>query len=111
MQDDYVSTEHMLLGLAESSESKRLVQFGLTKEAILAALKQVRGAQRVTTQNPEGTFQSLEKYGRDLTAMTRQGKLDPVIGRLFPSASNWPQVELNLMSDTKIGYRLASSCN
>jgi ATP-dependent Clp protease ATP-binding subunit ClpB len=81
MQDDYVSTEHMLLGLADSTESKRLVQFGLTKEAILAALKQVRGAQRVTTQNPEGTFQSLEKYGRDLTAMARQGKLDPVIGR------------------------------
>ncbi len=81
MQDDYVSTEHLLLGLADSSESKRLVQFGLTKDAILSALKQVRGAQRVTTQNPEGTFQSLEKYGRDLTAMARQGKLDPVIGR------------------------------
>jgi ATP-dependent Clp protease ATP-binding subunit ClpB len=81
MQDDYVSTEHMLLGLADSSESKRLVQFGLTKDAILAALKQVRGSQRVTSQNPEGTFQSLEKYGRDLTAMARQGKLDPVIGR------------------------------
>ena len=81
MQDDYVSTEHMLLGLAESSENKRLIQFGLTKEAILAALKQVRGAQRVTSENPEGTYQSLEKYGRDLTAMARQGKLDPVIGR------------------------------
>ncbi len=67
--------------LADSSESKRLVQFGLTKDAILSALKQVRGSQRVTTQNPEGTFQSLEKYGRDLTAMARQGKLDPVIGR------------------------------
>jgi ATP-dependent Clp protease ATP-binding subunit ClpB len=81
MQDDYVSTEHMLLGLTESSEGKRLAQFGLTKEAILGALKQVRGAQRVDTQNPEGTYQSLEKYGRDLTAMARQGKLDPVIGR------------------------------
>jgi ATP-dependent Clp protease ATP-binding subunit ClpB len=81
MQDDYVSTEHILLGLADSSESKRLTQFGLTKDAILAALKQVRGGQRVTTENPEGTFQSLEKYGRDLTAMARQGKLDPVIGR------------------------------
>ncbi|HEY5156655.1 MAG TPA: ATP-dependent chaperone ClpB, partial [Anaerolineales bacterium] len=81
MQDDYVSTEHMLLGLTESSENKRLVQSGLTKEAILAALKQVRGSQRVSSQNPEGTFQSLEKYGRDLTAMARQGKLDPVIGR------------------------------
>jgi len=81
MQDDYISTEHMLLGLTESSENKRLVQSGLTKEAILAALKQVRGSQRVASQNPEGTFQSLEKYGRDLTAMARQGKLDPVIGR------------------------------
>jgi ATP-dependent Clp protease ATP-binding subunit ClpB len=81
MQDDYVSTEHILLGLADSNESKRLVQFGLTKDAILSALKQVRGSQRVTSQNPEGTFQSLEKYGRDLTAMARQGKLDPVIGR------------------------------
>ena len=81
MQDDYVSTEHILLGLADSSESKRLIQFGLTKDAILSALKQVRGSQRVTSQNPEGTFQSLEKYGRDLTAMARQGKLDPVIGR------------------------------
>ncbi len=81
MQDDYVSTEHILLGLADSNESKRLIQFGLTKDAILSALKQVRGSQRVTSQNPEGTFQSLEKYGRDLTAMARQGKLDPVIGR------------------------------
>ncbi|MGD0751569.1 MAG: Clp protease N-terminal domain-containing protein, partial [Anaerolineales bacterium] len=53
MQDEYVSTEHMLLGLADSNESKRLVQFGLTKDAILAALKQVRGSQRVTSQNPE----------------------------------------------------------
>ena len=81
MQDDYVSTEHILLGLADSSEGKRLGQFGLTKDAILAALKQVRGFQRVSSQNPEGTFQSLEKYGLDLTAMARQGKLDPVIGR------------------------------
>jgi len=81
MQDDYVSTEHILLALSDSNESKRLIQFGLTKDAILSALKQVRGSQRVTSQNPEGTFQSLEKYGRDLTAMARQGKLDPVIGR------------------------------
>src|SRR6202142_510972 len=81
MQDEYVSTEHILLGLMESSESKRLGQFGLTKESVLAALKEVRGAQRVTSQNPEGNYQSLEKYGRDLTAMARQGKLDPVIGR------------------------------
>jgi ATP-dependent Clp protease ATP-binding subunit ClpB len=81
MQDDYVSTEHLLLGLTESGEGRRLGQFGLTKEAILGALKQVRGTQRATSENPEGTYQSLEKYGRDLTAMARQGKLDPVIGR------------------------------
>jgi ATP-dependent Clp protease ATP-binding subunit ClpB len=81
MQDEYVSTEHILLGLAESSEGKRLSQNGLTKDAILKALVSVRGSQRVTSQNPEETYQSLEKYGRDLTAIARQGKLDPVIGR------------------------------
>jgi len=81
MQDDYVSTEHILLGLTDSPESKRLVQYGLTKDAILAALKTIRGSQRVTSQDPESTYQALEKYGRDLTAMARQGKLDPVIGR------------------------------
>jgi ATP-dependent Clp protease ATP-binding subunit ClpB len=81
MQDDYVSTEHVLLGLTESIEGKRLGSFGLTKDAILSALKAVRGSQRVTSENPEGTYQSLEKYGRDLTAYARQGKLDPVIGR------------------------------
>jgi ATP-dependent Clp protease ATP-binding subunit ClpB len=81
MRDDFVSTEHILLGLTEGIEGKRLAEYGLTKEAILNSLKQVRGAQRVTTQSPEETYQSLEKYGRDLTAMARQGKLDPVIGR------------------------------
>jgi ATP-dependent Clp protease ATP-binding subunit ClpB len=81
MQDDYVSTEHILLGLTESSEGKRLSQFGLTKDAILKALASVRGTQRVTSQNPEETYQALEKYGRDLTALARQGKMDPVIGR------------------------------
>jgi len=81
MQDDYVSTEHILLGLADSPESKRLAQYGLTKDAILSALKTIRGSQRVTSQDPESTYQALEKYGRDLTAMARQGKLDPVIGR------------------------------
>ncbi len=81
MQDDYVSTEHLLLGLADSSEGVRLAQFGLSKDAILEALKAVRGTQRVTSENPEATYQSLEKYGRDLTALARQGKLDPVIGR------------------------------
>src|SRR6266498_1939171 len=81
MQDDYVSAEHILLGLTDSIEGKRLASFGLTKDAILNALKSVRGSQRVTTQNPESTYQSLERYGRDLTGMARQGKLDPVIGR------------------------------
>jgi len=81
MQDDYVSTEHILLGLTDSPENKRLAQYGLTKDAILAALKTIRGSQRVTSQDPESTYQALEKYGRDLTAMARQGKLDPVIGR------------------------------
>ena len=81
MQDDYVSTEHILLGLTESSEGKRLSQYGLTKDAILGALKSVRGSQRVSSQDPESTYQALEKYGRDLTALARQGKMDPVIGR------------------------------
>jgi ATP-dependent Clp protease ATP-binding subunit ClpB len=81
MQDDYVSTEHILLGLTDSSESKRLSQFGLTKDAILKALAQVRGSQRVASQNPEETYQALERYGRDLTSQARKGKIDPVIGR------------------------------
>lgn len=81
MQDDYISTEHLLLGLADSNEGKRLAEYGLTKNAILAALKEVRGSQRVTSQDPEGTYEALEKYGRDLTDLARKGKLDPVIGR------------------------------
>ena len=81
MQDEYVSTEHILLGLTESAEGKRLAQYGLTKDAILKALAGIRGTQRVTSQTPETTYQALEKYGRDLTAQARQGKLDPVIGR------------------------------
>ena len=81
MQDEFTSTEHLFLGLTESPEGKRLSQFGLTKDAILKALAAVRGTQRVTSQNPEDTYQALEKFGRDLTAMARQGKLDPVIGR------------------------------
>ncbi|MGW8224757.1 MAG: ATP-dependent chaperone ClpB [Anaerolineales bacterium] len=81
MQDEYVSTEHILLGLTESSEGKRLNEYGLTKDAILKSLASIRGTQRVTSQNPETTYQALERYGRDLTALARQGKLDPVIGR------------------------------
>jgi ATP-dependent Clp protease ATP-binding subunit ClpB len=81
MQDEYVSTEHIFLGMTESIEEKRLGGYGLTKDAILKALKGIRGNQRVTSENPEGTYQALEKYGRDLTAMARKGELDPVIGR------------------------------
>jgi len=83
LQDDYVSIEHLLLALASSStptgEALRLA--GVTKDALLGALVEVRGAQRVTSQNPEHTYAPLEQYGRDLTEQARQGKLDPVIGR------------------------------
>ncbi len=81
MKDDFTSTEHILLGILDSPEGKRLSDFGLTKDAVLKALMSVRGSQRVSTQNPEATYDALAKYGRDLTAMARQGKLDPVIGR------------------------------
>jgi ATP-dependent Clp protease ATP-binding subunit ClpB len=81
MKDDYVSTEHLLLGLTESSENKRLESYGLTRDAVLKALTEVRGSQRVTSATPEDTYEALGKYGRDLTDMARRGKLDPVIGR------------------------------
>jgi len=81
MGDEYVSTEHILLGLIESEEGNRLKGFGLTKDAVLEELMEIRGSQRVTNQTPEGTYQALEKYGRDLTDLARRGKLDPVIGR------------------------------
>jgi len=81
MQDEYISTEHILLALADSIEARRMERYGLNKDAILKALMSVRGSQRVTSQNPENTYQALEKYGRDLTASARQGKLDPVVGR------------------------------
>ncbi|MGI6259191.1 MAG: ATP-dependent chaperone ClpB [Anaerolineaceae bacterium] len=81
MGDEYTSTEHILLGLTESSESKTLAAFGITKDAVLKALRDIRGSQSVTSQNPEDTYQALERYGRDLTAIARQGKMDPVIGR------------------------------
>lgn len=81
MKDDYISTEHILLGLIDSSEKKRLSQYGITNDSVLRALVEVRGNQRVTSQNPESTYEALEKYGRDLTDAARRGKLDPVIGR------------------------------
>jgi ATP-dependent Clp protease ATP-binding subunit ClpB len=81
MGDEYTSTEHILLGLTDGPEGKRLAGYGVTKDAILKALRSIRGTQSITTQTPESTYQALEKYGRDLTALARQGKLDPVIGR------------------------------
>ena len=82
--DEYVSTEHLLIGLAKDGgpgASDRWAAAGATPTAVLAALQQVRGSARVTTQDPEQTFQALEKYGVDLTALARDGKIDPVIGR------------------------------
>lgn len=82
MKDEYVSTEHILMALVDNSTvSDLLNRHGIDENAILQALTAIRGGQRVTSQDPEGTYQSLEKYGRDLTALARQGKLDPVIGR------------------------------
>ena len=83
LNDEYVSTEHLLVAAAESGgDAQRLLEgVGANREAILNALQSVRGGQRVTSQNPEGTYQALERYGRDLTRDAREGKLDPVIGR------------------------------
>ncbi len=88
-KDEYVSTEHMLLALTDqkTTELKRdpaqtlLARFGATHDAILKALTAVRGSQRITDQNPEGKYQALERYARDLNEQARRGKLDPVIGR------------------------------
>src|SRR5215472_3609266 len=83
-KDEYVSTEHLLLGVARQKgdpAQDALAAIGATHEIILQALTAVRGAQRVTDQNPEGKFQALEKYAKDLTELARRGKLDPVIGR------------------------------
>ena len=83
LNDDYVSVEHLLLAMIDAggSVSRVLRESGLSREKLLAALKDVRGNQRVTNQNPEATYQSLERYGRDLTRDAEKGKLDPVIGR------------------------------
>ena len=83
-KDDYVSTEHLLLALSKAKNDPvqlALAALGGTHEAILKALSAVRGSQRVTDQTPEGKFQALEKYAKDLTDLARRGKLDPVIGR------------------------------
>ena len=82
--DEYVSTEHLLIALAQSGDSdakKILATVGATGESLLQALLETKGSARVSTQDPEGTFQALEKYGIDLTALAREGKIDPVIGR------------------------------
>ncbi len=84
MRDDYVSAEHLLLALAGAAAGETgevLRRLGVGRDSILRALTQVRGSQRVTDPNPEGKYMALEKYGRDLTQMAAQGKLDPVIGR------------------------------
>jgi ATP-dependent Clp protease ATP-binding subunit ClpB len=84
LQDEYVSTEHLLLGfLAEkgSEATRALTENGVTRDALMNALKDIRGGERVTDQSPEEKFQSLAKYARDLTDLARRGKLDPVIGR------------------------------
>ncbi|UFU06065.1 ATP-dependent chaperone ClpB [Ruania halotolerans] len=81
--DEYVSTEHLLLGLAKDSAGvgEALRSAGASRDQLLAALPQVRGSARVTSPDPEGTFQALEKYGVDLTAAAREGRIDPIIGR------------------------------
>jgi ATP-dependent Clp protease ATP-binding subunit ClpB len=79
LKDEYLSVEHVLLAMID--EGGIFKKLGLTRSELLPALQQVRGHQRVTSQDPEGTYQSLEKYGRDLTKLAGQGKLDPVIGR------------------------------
>src|ERR1700678_4079501 len=83
LKDEYVSVEHVLLAATDDAGAtgKLFREFGITRERLMRALQEVRGSQRVTTQNPEATYEALEKYGRDLTKLASQGKLDPVIGR------------------------------
>jgi ATP-dependent Clp protease ATP-binding subunit ClpB len=84
MKDEYVSTEHLLLGIVADNQGaagRLLKAQGVTQDKVLQALREVRGSQRVTDQNPEEKYQALERYGRDLTELARKQKLDPVIGR------------------------------
>ena len=83
LKDEFTSAEHYLLALASTNvpAAKVLKDLGVTRDKLMQALQQVRGSQRVTDQNPEGKYQTLEKYGRDLTELARRGKIDPVIGR------------------------------
>jgi len=83
-KDEYISTEHLLIAIVDQdtgTAGRILKQYGITKDRIYQVLTSIRGGQRVTDPNPEGKYQALEKYGRDLTEMARRGKLDPVIGR------------------------------
>ncbi len=84
LKDEYISVEHLLLAMIDEKSAaagRILSEHGLTRDRLMQTLKQVRGSQRVTSQNPETTYESLEKYGRDLTKAAAQGKIDPVIGR------------------------------
>jgi len=85
MKDEFVSTEHLFLALVDSADQVRTLQFlpemGIKRNDVLTALTSIRGSQRITSQNPEATYEALAKYGRDLTKLARLGKLDPVIGR------------------------------
>ena len=83
LKDDYISVEHLLLAMTEDRGATRrfLKDFGITRDRLVRALQEIRGNQRVTSQNPEATYEALERYGRDLTKLATQGKLDPVIGR------------------------------
>src|SRR5467141_3296408 len=84
LKDEYISVEHLLLAMVEDKSGaagRILNELGATREKLMQALRQVRGSQRVTSQNPEGTYEALERYGRNLTKEAAQGKLDPVIGR------------------------------
>ncbi|MFN7999028.1 MAG: ATP-dependent chaperone ClpB [Bryobacteraceae bacterium] len=83
LKDEYISVEHILLALSDDTGTtgRLLREFGATRDRLMLALREVRGNQRVTSQNPEATYEALERYGRDLTKLAEQGKLDPVIGR------------------------------
>src|SRR5271155_117530 len=85
LKDDYVSVEHLVLSMfhekKETEIAKIFRDLNVTRDAFLKAMQDVRGNQRVTSQNPEATYEALQKYGRDLTALARRNKLDPVIGR------------------------------
>jgi ATP-dependent Clp protease ATP-binding subunit ClpB len=83
LKDEYISVEHVLLAAIDDkgAAGKLLKEFGLARDRLMQALREVRGSQRVTSQNPEATYEALERYGRDLTKLASSGKLDPVIGR------------------------------